>query len=662
MIQQQQSTRVQGVDQPLIDLQSDMTEDAEFGVRRLVVTKTDVCVLDGSGATVLRVPFDEIENARNEPLVSGGRLLIRTKNGEDDVATSYSLTHSDLFSEAARGIEQLAKGQELSINLKQERTRCESCGRLLPEKDGICPACMNRGKTFMRVAAYLRPYKKYLGILVVLSLVATGMNLVPPQLQKIIVDSLTGGTLEVGGLLRLVGIWFLIATTAVTLQVFSNRLMTFLGSNIAADLRADTFNTVQRLQIAYFDKKQVGSISSRITQDTDRIWMFLVDGMPFLVTNGLVLIGVIFFLVSVDFVLALAIMAPLPVMALLAVTFWKPLSIMFHKVSQKWARIYIHINEAVSGVRVVKAFVREDHEFARFQTRNVECLDAAMAADKRWYTVLGAMSLCVSMGILINWGLGGYFVLIGRLTLGEFIMVNSYLIMVYGPLMWFAQINNWFSRAMASAERIFEMMDMPKDFGGEDGVRHRIEGEVQFDNVRFGYDKSNPVLKGVSFTAKPGEMIGLVGHSGAGKSTTINLIARFYEPDAGSLRIDGIDYKDLDLHDYRSQIGIVMQDPFLFHGTIAENIAYGKPDADFEEVLAAAKTANAHDFVVAKPNGYDTIVGERGAKLSGGERQRISIARAILHDPRILILDEATSSVDVETEKQIQEAIAHLVK
>ncbi|MCH7905076.1 MAG: ABC transporter ATP-binding protein [Armatimonadetes bacterium] len=661
MIQQSQ-TDAPAVDSYLIDLQADMTEDAEFGVRRLVVSKAEVVVLDEAGAVVLRVPFSEIETARNEPVVSGGRLLLRTKAGEDIVATSYSLTHADLFSEAARGIEQLAKGQELSINLKLERTRCESCGRLLPEKDGVCPACLKRGKTFMRVAAYLKPYRRHLGVLVTISLLATGLNLIPPQFQRLIVDRLTAGELELGGLMQLVGAWFAIAATAVTLQVFSNRMMTFLGSNIAADLRASTFNTVQRLHVAYFDKKTVGAITSRITHDTDRIWMFLVDGMPFMVTNGLVLIGVIFFLFRVDWVLALAIMAPLPLMAVLAVTFWKPLSSMFHKVSQKWARIYMHINEAVSGVRVVKAFVREDHEFARFQTRNNECLKAAMAADQRWYTILGAMSLCVSLGVLINWGLGGYFVLIGRLTLGEFIMTNAYLIMVYGPLMWFAQINNWFSRAMASAERIFEMMDMPPDAGDGDGIEHEIVGEIQFDNVRFGYDKSNPVLKGVSFTAKAGEMIGLVGHSGAGKSTTINLIARFYEPDAGTLKIDGIDYKDLNLHSYRSQIGIVMQDPFLFHGTIAENISYGKPDASIEEIMAAARAANAHNFVLAKPNGYDTIVGERGAKLSGGERQRISIARAILHDPRILILDEATSSVDVETEKEIQEAISHLIK
>lgn len=659
---QQASPEGRSIDQVLIDLTADMTEDAQFGFRRLVVTPAEVTVLDQSGACVLRVPVADIVTARNEPLVSGGRLLIRTKAGEDVSAAWYSLTHADLFSEAARGIEQIAKGQELSITLKREKTRCENCGRLLPEKDGVCPHCVNRGKTFLRVARYLSPYRTKVVTLVAISVVATGMNLVPPQLQKLIIDGLTGAKLDVRGLMVLVGAWFAVATVAILLQVVSNRLMTFLGSSIAADLRAATFHTVQRLQVAYFDKKPVGAIASRITQDTDRIWMFLVDGMPFLVTNGLVLVGVLIFLFNLDVLLATAIMAPLPLMALISVAFWKNLSNMFHKVSQRWARIYMHINEAVSGIRVVKAFVREGHEYDRFQQRNMDCLRAAVAADQRWYTILGGMSICVALGTLINWGLGGYFVLNGRLTLGEFVMANAYLLMVYGPLMWFAQINNWFSRAMASAERIFEMMDMPRDASGGKGATHSIEGRVEFEGVRFGYDKSNPVLKGVSFFAQPGEMIGLVGHSGAGKSTTINLVARFYEPDAGRILIDGIDYKDLDLYGYRGQIGIVLQEPFLFHGTISENIAYGKPEASFEEVMAAAKAANAHDFIVTKPDGYDTIVGERGAKLSGGERQRISIARAILHDPRILILDEATSSVDVETEKQIQQAIAHLIK
>ena len=248
-------------------------------------------------------------------------------------------------------------------------------------------------------------------------------------------------------------------------------------------------------------------------------------------------------------------------------------------------------------------------------------------------------------------------------SLGNFIMVNSYIALIYGPLQWFGQLNQWFSRAMAGAERIFEIVDAEKEASSQtEGIDHKIVGEVQFDNVRFGYDKSNPILKGINFTAKPGEMIGLVGKSGAGKSTTINLLCRFYEPDAGAIVIDGVKASDIDLHLMRNQIGLVLQEPFLFNGTVAENIAYGKPDAPFEEIMAAAKAANAHNFVLSKPDGYDTVVGEKGSKLSGGERQRVSIARAILHNPRILILDEATSSVDVETEKQIQEAIGRLIE
>jgi ATP-binding cassette subfamily B protein len=235
---------------------------------------------------------------------------------------------------------------------------------------------------------------------------------------------------------------------------------------------------------------------------------------------------------------------------------------------------------------------------------------------------------------------------------------------VYGPLQFFGQINQWFSRAMAGAERVFEVVDaQPEAYDRADAIAlPDMKGAVTFDNVRFGYDKSNPVIKGMNLDVKAGEMIGLVGKSGAGKSTTVNLLCRFYEADAGSLKVDGVDIKDVDLQNLRRHIGIVLQEPFLFNGTITDNIAYGKPGATFEEVMAAARAACAHEFIVAKPDGYDTQVGEKGGKLSGGEKQRVSIARAILHDPRILILDEATSSVDVETEKKIQQAIGNLVQ
>ena len=375
------------------------------------------------------------------------------------------------------------------------------------------------------------------------------------------------------------------------------------------------------------------------------------------------LLGIAGYLFSVNWKLTLCILAPIPVVVGIGGFFWKSVAQLFTRVGQKWARFHIHLNESLTGIRVVKAFAQEDYENAKFAVRNAELRDAGIAGDTRWFTIFGAMSLFVGLGSLINWTVGGYMVYKGQLSFAHFYVFIAYLALIYGPLEWFAQVNNWFSRAMAGAERIFEVMDTEQEnYALAEVPHHAIEGEVEFDNVRFGYDKSNPVIKGLTFTAKPGEMIGLVGKSGAGKSTTINLLCRFYEPDAGTLKIDGVDYTQMSLQDMRRQIGIVLQEPFLFNGTVAENIAYGKPSASFEEIMEAAKAANAHSFILAKPDGYDTMVGERGAKLSGGERQRVSIARAILHDPRILILDEATSAVDVETEKQIQEAIGRLIK
>ena len=650
----------------LIRLQADFGPDGGFGSRALVVTHESVRVEEAGGAIEFQMPVAEIQTARNEPLVGGGRLEITAKNGDIVPVVTYSQTVAARFSEAARGIEQLAKGETFQISLKEERTRCAKCDRLLPEKDGICPACVNRSKTMWRIAGYLQPYKREAAILAGLATMTTALSLAPGLIQRSLINRVLspppGHHTHIGALLPLMGAWLAILVFGSGVQIFTGRIIAFLGGNIAADLRARLYRSIEFLQLNYFDKKQVGAITSRVTQDTDRVWGFLTEGVPYFLINGLLLVGIAGFLISVNWKLTLCILAPIPIVVAIGGFFWKSVAQLFTRVGQKWARFHIHLNESLTGIRVVKAFAQEDYENVKFAVRNAELRDAGIAGDTRWNTIFGVMSLFVGMGGLINWAVGGYMVYKGQLTLGDFWLFNAYLALIYGPLQWFAQVNNWFSRAMAGAERIFEVMDTEKENYGEPEAVHAIKGLVEFDNVRFGYDKSNPVLKGLTFTAKPGEMIGLVGKSGAGKSTTINLLCRFYEPDAGTLKIDGIDYTEMSLQAMRRQIGIVLQEPFLFNGTVADNIAYGKPGASLEEIMAAAKAANAHNFILAKPDGYDTMVGERGAKLSGGERQRVSIARAILHDPRILILDEATSAVDVETEKQIQEAIGRLIK
>ena len=646
----------------LIQLEGDIGESGEFKKRTLWVRANEVSVSEDDGTVTFRIGIEDIRSSRNEPLVGGGRLEITTKAGEILPLISYSNSVAAQFSEAARGIEQLAHGQELMINLKVERTRCPKCRKLLPEKDGVCPSCVNRSKTLMRISRFMLPYKKQAIFLSLFSMAATVLNLAPPYIQGEIINRVFTRKVELSFLTTLMLVWLGVVVTGNLINVFRDRLNAMLAGYIAADLRATVYRSIEYLQITYFDKKQVGAISSRVTSDTDRVWGFLVEGVPYFLLNGLMFFGVTTFLLMTNTTLALAVLAPIPIIIGIGVVFWRPMSQMFHRVGQKWARFHTHLNESLSGIRVVKAFAKEDKEFSKFNERNRELRDAGVKADQRWFTIFGGMMLFTSTAKLICWAVGGTMVYHGKLSIGDFWKTCAYLELLYGPLQWFAAINNWFSRAMAGADRIFEIIDMNPEAYDFDAPKVRITGDVVFDNVRFGYDKSNPVLKNINFTAKSGEMIGLVGKSGAGKSTTINLIARFYEPDSGSIMIDGKDSRDIPLQSLREQIGIVLQEPFLFNGTIAENIAYGKLDASLDEIIVAARAANAHNFILSKPDGYDTVVGERGSKLSGGERQRVSIARAILHDPRILILDEATSSVDVETEKQIQDAIGHLIE
>jgi ATP-binding cassette, subfamily B, bacterial len=639
-----------------------------FGKREVVVTRAAVKVFDEAGALLLTVPMTDIKTARTESLVGGARLELTTTSGILPIA-EFTASTAARFSEMARGIEQLAKGEEFAIKLTYEKTRCEKCGRLLPEKDGRCPACVKRAAVFARILSYLTPYKTSALYAVLASiLTALSTTLLSTFLTKGITDNVLDRenrpSLQEGvpTLAFYVAGMFAAMVLGTGLQWFKNWNGSYLSSNIAKDLRGHIYHALEYLQLGFYDKKQIGAIISRVTQDTDRIWGFLVDGVPYMLTGSLTLIFGLVAGMMLSWKLAIAILLPVPLVGFLVTTIWKPLSVKYHRVGQRWGRLHTHLNESLNGIRVVKAFAQEEGEWAKFRRRNEDLAEAGMTADRGWFRSEAMVNFLVGWAPLINWGYGGYLVLRGEMTLGTLMAMQMLLWQVYGPLQWFGQVNNWFSRAMAGAERVFEVIDAQSEsYDAEEALPLPVvQGKVTFENVRFGYDKSNPVLKGVNLEVRPGEMIGLVGRSGAGKSTTVNLLCRFYEADAGSLKVDDIDVKSVRLQDLRRHIGIVLQEPFLFNGTIAENIRYGKPDATFEEVMTAARAACAHDFIVAKPDGYDTQVGEKGGKLSGGEKQRVSIARAILHNPRILILDEATSSVDVETEKKIQVALGNL--
>jgi ATP-binding cassette subfamily B protein len=399
-----------------------------------------------------------------------------------------------------------------------------------------------------------------------------------------------------------------------------------------------------------------------VTRDAGRLQDFLVNGLPYLTINGLMVFGILGLLFSMSWELSLYILLPVPAMVAWGGWFWRRMRRYFHRWGEVWSKLTERTSESLSGIRVVKAFAQEQREMATFSVPNRRLRDVAVATQLNRGVFFATMTLLTSAGVFLLWLLGGRQVIHGEMTYGELMAFYSLMWLFYGPLQWVAQVNTWMTQSFAGAERIFEVIDTrPEGYENPNAVRlPGMQGEIEFDHVTFGYDKSKPVLHDLDLHLKAGEMIGLVGRSGVGKTTTVNLVARFYDADHGRLLIDGHDIRDLHLRDLRRQIGIVSQDPVLFSGSIAQNIGYGKPGASFEEIVAAARVANAHGFILAKPDGYDTQVGERGAGLSGGERQRLAIARAILHDPRVLILDEATSSVDVQTEKQIQEAIGRL--
>ncbi|ARU41893.1 hypothetical protein CCB80_12370 [Armatimonadetes bacterium Uphvl-Ar1] len=366
----------------------------------------------------------------------------------------------------------------------------------------------------LRLGGFLGPYKSRVVLLLGMAAVSTLLALVPPTIQGEALDRFNKGTLTTEQLYPFIGLWVVVLVAMAVFQILNGRLMTFLGAHLASDLRTTTYRAIEHLQMTYFDKKPVGAIASRVTQDTDRVWFFLVDGLPFIIINGMMLLAVAVMIFSVNWMLAIAVLMPIPLVALISMKVWRRISNLFFRVSQKMARVHMHLNESLMGIRVVKAFAKEDDEFSRFETRSQELRNAHVRADQTWHTAFGVMTLCVTLGTVIHWAIGGTMMLNNQLSLGDFYRVQMYLGMVYGPLQWFASVNNWFSRAMAGAERIFEILDMTAEPTGIGAIEKKIEGRVEFRDVRFGYDKSNPVINGVSFDVKPGEMIGLVGHSG----------------------------------------------------------------------------------------------------------------------------------------------------
>ena len=472
---------------------------------------------------------------------------------------------------------------------------------------------------------------------------------------------LMGATQPIQWLLLLVCGLALTQLLQIGAGILNGRLATIIGTRIAHDLRQRLFDKLEQLSVDFYDRNQVGQLMTRITQDVNDL-----QGVVSQITNGFVVnvililgIGTVMFTMNRG--LAIYTLIPIPLVMGSTYIYWQYVHPRWRNYWERRSKIAGLLSATLSGIRVVKAFAQEERESSIFSRYSHALRASQMSVDKATSTFNPVVGFIFGLGGLIIWYMGGRDVIGQRLTLGTLMAFLSYLAMFYGPLNQITSMSQWLTSFATAARRVFDILDAPTHI--TDGTREvKMVGRIEFEGVTFGYDRNYPILQDVSLTIEAGEMIGIVGPSGAGKTTLVNLLCRFYDPSAGAIRIDGVDLQAFTLHSLRSQIGLVLQEPCLFRGTIAENIAYGQPEATLEEIMAVAKAANAHDFIVRLPDGYDTRLGEGGSGLSGGERQRVSIARALLYGPRILILDEATSSVDTESERAIQEALTVLTE
>ena len=554
------------------------------------------------------------------------------------------------------------------------RQLCSRCQTLLPVGEEHCRRCHEEANappstwTLFRLWRFATPYRGQLLLGFLLTLAATAATLVPPYLtmplmDKVLIPYQTGVPIDIGLVTGLLVGLLVAALLAWGLGWARTYILALVSERIGADLRSSTYEHLLKLSLEYFGGKRTGDLMARIGSETDRICLFLSLHLLDFATDVLMIVMTAAILVSINPWLALVTLLPLPFIGWMIHLVRDRLRHGFEKVDRIWGEVTNVLADTIPGIRVVKAFAQERREARRFREANDHNLAVNDKVNRVWALFSPTVTLLTEVGLLVVWAFGIWQVSQDQITVGVLTAFLAYISRFYTRLDSMSRIVQHTQKAAAGAKRIFEILDHVSSVPDPaKPVRlDKVEGRIQLRNVGFRYG-NRAIARGVNLDIAPGEMIGLVGHSGSGKSTLVNLICRFYDVSEGAVLLDGTDIRSLAVSDYRSHIGLVLQEPFLFFGTIADNIAYGKPGASRAEIVAAARAAHAHEFILRLPHGYDSLVGERGQALSGGERQRISIARALLIDPRILILDEATSSVDTQTEKEIQKALDNLVK
>ena len=620
--------------------------------------------------------ISDIQEAVQITDVGCGRFELKPKDAPDDgsgniTVCRFSMTYVGEIGELVKVINHfIDTGEFLDINT-EDLPVCPKCHRHYFRGMNMCLFCVKKGYVFSRAFTYFKPYTK--------SLIATGLLLafanvlgaIMPLFNSVLIDhylvpaegitpyfeNRTTGVIAIASMMVFV---FLFSRIII---IFSNRISNRIGSAFSRDLREILYAKIQELSLTSMSKRPSGNLIHRVTQDTERVKDFFNQQGKYLIEQVIMFTVILTILFITNPLLTVVVLLPIPIGVFAMSKFRHSTMVRYHKQWRINSKATSILHDIIKGIRVVKSFGNEEREIEKFSNVSRKLADVSASNEKYWAVTFPLVANFMALGEFLVLIIGGKMVLDGTLTLGELTRFNLYLAYLYAPLRWMSIFPRRLADCTTSLVKIYEILDDEKESANVDNqAKLDASKDIKFENVTFGYKSYEPVLKNINIHIKPGEMIGLVGHSGAGKSTIINLCMRLYDPGIGKITIGDVDIKSIPPKELRDNIGVVFQETYLFSGSIYENIAYAKPYATPDEVIAAAKAANAHEFVTKLPDGYNTVIGENGHSLSGGERQRISIARAILKNPKILILDEATSSLDPETEIKIQEALARLIE
>lgn len=642
-------------------------------------SKADSVMLDEPA--IITYDLASVEKIKVIRMIAAG-VLVATVDGEEKKLCLFSNTRMGSFMKLERLLDKVKKGEEITkedTDLKRGKECCPKCGMIYPDQERkVCPKCMDRRSLLLRIAKYFKPYIGRIILLVFCFILTAIINLVWPYLSGTILydkvlaqdpEFLGRFNIPVGRFALALGMLVLVMTVTKILSLIISAIQGVTTAHIAprviAKIKSQVFDSMAKLSISFFTKRQTGGLMTRVVDDADEISGFFIDGVPYFFIHIGNSIAIIIIMFSLNPLLAVASIFLMPALFFFSYHMLPYLWHFYGKRHRANRRLNSQMHENFTGARVVKAFGREEQEKTRFGKNNDKVREAELDVaryDIGFYSLYYAVEDFISF---IVWAVGGALIIShGNMELGVLMTFSGYVGQLKGPLEFLSRLFRWYTSCMNSAQRIFEIIDaVPEVKEAANPIRpESIRGEIELKNVTFGYEPNKPVLKNISFHINAGEVFGIVGRSGAGKSTLVNLISRLYDPDEGEVLVDGINVKEYGFAELRRNVAMVSQETYIFMGTVAENIAYARPDATRAEIIDAAVRANAHDFICKMPEGYDTYLGSSQRALSGGEKQRISIARAILADPKILILDEATSAVDTETELAIQKSLEQLEK